>query len=152
LAEVADAAIRGPGQVAWLDRLDAEHDNLRAALVHATAADPAAGLRLIGALVLPWWFRSRGREARHWVEACLRAATDPPPAVLAKALTWSGLLADFGGESERAGGFEHELDLAEHRQRQALKLGLDAGDDIAVAYSRTQLSLTLTRRAGRDGG
>jgi hypothetical protein len=41
--------------------------------------------------------------------AAVGAAGDPPPRVLAKALTWSGLLADFGDGIERPGGFEHEM-------------------------------------------
>jgi len=147
LAEDAEAGIRGPDQLAWLDRLDVEHDNIRAALAHAADADPATGLRIIGALVFAWWFRGRGREARHWMDLLLAAASDPPPRVLAKALTWSGLLADFGDGIERPGGFEHELDLADRRQRDAVALGLEAGDDLIVAYARSQHALTLTRRA-----
>ncbi|HEV7761227.1 MAG TPA: BTAD domain-containing putative transcriptional regulator, partial [Acidimicrobiales bacterium] len=151
LAEAAEAGIRGPDQLAWLDRLDAEHDNLRAALAHAMVADPVTGLRLVGALALPWWFRSRGREARYWVEAGLAAvADDAPAAVRAKALTWSGLLADFRASAaggDRPGGFETELDLAAERQRQAVALALATGDELAVASARSQLSLTLTRQA-----
>jgi predicted ATPase/DNA-binding SARP family transcriptional activator len=147
LAEDVEVGIRGPEQLAWLDRLDAEHDNLRAALAQAVVADPDAALRLIGALILPWWFRSRGREARQWVEAGLAAATHPPPQVLVKALTWSGLLADFGGVVDRPGGFEHELRLADERQRRAVTLGLENGDELALASARSQHSLTLTRRA-----
>src|SRR5207302_1650733 len=47
LAEQAEPALRGPEQVAWLERLDAEHGNLRAALDWSLAeADAAVGLRL----------------------------------------------------------------------------------------------------------
>ena len=77
LAEAADDAIRGPGQLDALARLDAEHDNLRAALAHCSVADPNGGLRLIGALLVAWFVRDRRQEARHWAEACLAAATTP---------------------------------------------------------------------------
>jgi hypothetical protein len=147
LAEEAERGIRGPDQLAWLDRLDLEHHNLRASLSHAAAADPDAGLRLIGALILPWWFRSRGREARRWLEACLATAGDAPTPVLAKALTWSGLLADFNTGTKEPPDLEHELDEADRRQQRAVAISLDAGDERAVAVARLQRSLTLTRRA-----
>ena len=43
LAEDVEAGIRGPDQLQWLDRLDAEHDNLQAALDQAALDDPARG-------------------------------------------------------------------------------------------------------------
>jgi predicted ATPase len=147
LAEDAAAGIRTTAQLSWLDRLDDEHDNLQAALCQAATDDPVAGLRLIGALVLPWWCRSRGHEARSWVEAFLAAAVAPPLEALGKTLTWSGLLADFGGSPHHAGDLEHELELAARRQQQALTIGLELGDDLTVAYARSQRSLTLTRQA-----
>jgi hypothetical protein len=159
LANAAESGIRGSEQLAWLARLDAEHDNLQAALAEALARDPNGALRLVGPLLLPWWFRSRGRAARWWAEAAL-AATEPGDAdahasALAKTLTWVGLLADFGERSSEPGGFAPELERAEARQRRALELQLDVGDDVAVAYTRAFLALTLTRRAlaglPRDG-
>jgi hypothetical protein len=98
-------------------------------------------------LVLPWWCRSRGHEARFWVEEFLAAAIAPPLDALGKVLTWSGLLADFGGGPHHLGGLEHELELADRRQQQAVAIGLELGDDLAVAYARSQRSLTLTRQA-----
>jgi predicted ATPase/DNA-binding SARP family transcriptional activator len=147
LAEQAEIGIRGVDQLAWLDRLDADHDNLRAAVSHAVAAAPEEGLRLIGALIVPWWFRGRRQEARHWVESCLAAARDAPPIVRAKALAWCGLLTDSGQWTEQAGGLEHDLDLADRRQREATVLALQAGDHSMLAYCRLQHALTLARRA-----
>jgi predicted ATPase len=78
LAKAAEPEIRGRYQLRWLERLDAEHDNLRAALAAATVVDPETALRLIAVLILPWWFRGRRHEARHWAEAALAAASRPP--------------------------------------------------------------------------
>ena len=74
LATTAHRETRGPTQLAWLARLDQEHDNVRAALGHAVSHDPDLALRLVGELVLPWWFRGRRQEIREWVDAALAAA------------------------------------------------------------------------------
>ena len=65
LAERAEPELRGPRSVAWLDRLERERENLRAALgwcVERAEADP--GLRLAGALARFWLVRGPYREAR----------------------------------------------------------------------------------------
>ncbi|WP_307800511.1 BTAD domain-containing putative transcriptional regulator [Actinomadura nitritigenes] len=58
LARRADGALRGPGQREWLERLDQEGANLRAALDHG------AGLPLANALAWYWYLRGRFGEAR----------------------------------------------------------------------------------------
>jgi hypothetical protein len=147
LAEQAELGVRGTDQLAWLDRLDTEHDNLRAALTASVGTNAEAALRLVGALIVPWWFRGRGAAARHWIEDCLAAADDSDPASLMKTLTWCALVADFGGEADRPGGFERELELADERQRRAVAIGLADGDELGTAYALTMHALTLTRRA-----
>src|SRR3954454_12068876 len=54
LAEVAAPALFGPDQTTWVDRLEREHDNLRAALAWYLERAPAAALRLAGRL-RPYW-------------------------------------------------------------------------------------------------
>ncbi|MEF9883471.1 ATP-binding protein [Streptomyces sp. P9-A4] len=54
LAEAADPELRGPAQLEWLARLDAEDANLRAALRRGA---PEEGLRLVAALTPYWWLR-----------------------------------------------------------------------------------------------
>ncbi|MBU2668964.1 winged helix-turn-helix domain-containing protein [Actinoplanes bogorensis] len=60
LARTADAHLRGPGQLVWLDRLDADRDNLHAAVRDGSAEQ---GLQLVSALSFYWWLRGARGEA-----------------------------------------------------------------------------------------
>jgi predicted ATPase len=59
LAEEEERASRGPLQRAWLDRLETEHDNLRASLEWSLTSqgDTELGLQLTGALSQFWYVR-----------------------------------------------------------------------------------------------
>ena len=78
LAASANRGIRGRDQLTWIERLDAEHDNLRAALDYAVGHDPIGALRLAGSLILPWWLHGRRQETRYWFEAALAVGRDGP--------------------------------------------------------------------------
>lgn len=75
LAERAEPNLRAFDMVMWLDRLEAEHDNIRAALAWAKESDIEAELRLASAL---WWFwhiRDHKSEGTEWLERALSIET-----------------------------------------------------------------------------
>ena len=72
LAEQAEPALRGPAQVSWLERLDAELANIRAALAWSTRSREAeAGLRIGAALWRFWQMREPPQEGRECLERLL---------------------------------------------------------------------------------
>ncbi|MEU1179793.1 BTAD domain-containing putative transcriptional regulator [Streptomyces sp. NPDC005820] len=79
LSERAEPFLRGREQLVWLTRLEAEDDNLDAAVDQLTAADPPAALRLMAALT--WFRRLRGPHGRQvpQARALLAAVGDEPP-------------------------------------------------------------------------
>jgi non-specific serine/threonine protein kinase len=94
LAEEAEPELKGPEQVAWLNRLEAEHDNLRAALEWSLKSGRAeGGLRLAGALWWFWFVHGYLSEGREWLEEALSKGGSAPEAVRAKALCGAGALA-----------------------------------------------------------
>ncbi len=97
LAETAEPHIlHGPDQVLWSDRLEAEHDNLRAVLTWSSTMQEAEalGLRLAGALSWFWVVRSHFSEGHRWLTAMLDRLHRAAPAVRAKVLHVAGLLAE----------------------------------------------------------
>ena len=87
LAERADPRLRGPEQVTWLERLEAEHDNLRAALTYSMteAGGAEAMLRLAGALHWFWFLHGHWSEGRTWLERALTREHEVPRALRPKA-------------------------------------------------------------------
>jgi tetratricopeptide (TPR) repeat protein len=93
LAETAASQGDGTEQIEWLDRLETDNDNLRAALSWALSSDrQEAGLRLAVALYRFWYWRNHYREGRQWLEAALADSQSLPPALRAQALRTAGVL------------------------------------------------------------
>ncbi|MGW5420836.1 BTAD domain-containing putative transcriptional regulator [Streptomyces sp. NPDC003943] len=106
LARAADPHMRGPAQLDWLARLDAEDPNLRFALRRATAHAPADALRLVAALTPYWWLRGlRGQVAglaAELLDAAERAGLDSGTAGLDEEYVLCVLAAGAGAESPLA--------------------------------------------------
>ena len=72
LAEEAEPHLRSEDQKRWLDHLEVEHDNIRAALRWAIeAGDAPTALRLIGAVWRFWHLHSHLADGRRWAEEVL---------------------------------------------------------------------------------
>ncbi|MBW3634107.1 MAG: tetratricopeptide repeat protein [Chloroflexi bacterium] len=130
LAERAREEFKGADQAAWLERIDVEHDNLRAALgwlLHTGAGERA--LRLAAALWWFWWVRGHLSEGRAWLEQAVAPTDDSPLETRARALYGAGSLAEAQGDYEQAARL-HEDALALYRT---------AGDQEGVADALASL-------------
>lgn len=95
LSGEAEIGLRGPQQGAWLERLEREHDNLRAALDWSLSAGRIEpGLRLAAALHWFWDRRGYLSEGRARLQALLevsreQVAASPPPASFQQAQAYA---------------------------------------------------------------
>jgi non-specific serine/threonine protein kinase len=97
-AEQAQPHLSGPEQWPWLDRLEAEHDNLRAALDWSLVAPNAAGEGLRLAVVMGEFWKLRGHlsEGRRRLETALaHKDTQSPTLERAQALQRASVLAFY---------------------------------------------------------
>lgn len=104
LAVQLGSRIEGPGQPEAMARLEAERDNLRAALNWFTReADAPAGLRMATALWSFWYMRGYATEGRSHLTRLLELRVDDVPAALhAHALLAAGQLARSHGDHRAA--------------------------------------------------
>jgi predicted ATPase/DNA-binding CsgD family transcriptional regulator len=112
LVERVEPLLEEADLAGWLSRLDAEHDNLRAALRWLIAAgDAQRALRLGGALRLLWHLRGHHREGRaRLAEVLAVPGAEASTAERAKALDALGFLARFQGHYREArAAIEEEL-------------------------------------------
>jgi predicted ATPase/class 3 adenylate cyclase len=127
--EGADPELRGTEQETWLQRLDNDYDNIRAALEWSSHR-PEVELRLAAALWRFWRVRSYFSEGRRWLEGALARGLDAPPLARAKALMGAGSLANYQGDYAQA-----RVLLTE-----ALALSRQAGDKHSIATALNLLT------------
>ena len=161
LVEAAAPRLHGPEQVTWLDRLETEHDNLRAALAWTLEwGEIETALRLTGALGAFWRVRGHLSEGRGWLDRALAGERDGG-AVRAKALQEAGTLAWCQGDYAAASALL-EQSLARWRVLEdprgiasTLTFLADAvGDqgDSGRAIALYEEALSLFRRLGDERG
>ena len=103
LAEQAWGRYRGPGQPDCLDRLEAEHTDLRAALDWLlTSQDFEGAVRLAGALAPFWDLRGHYAEGHVWLDRALSADVVTSPEGRVRALNGLATLAVIQGDLRRA--------------------------------------------------
>ena len=132
LAERARPELTGPHQLEWLERLSADHDNLRAALEWSIAQGVAevAG-RLCGALWRFWLERGYFHEGRRWQSAALTLRGGMSGPVRAALLTGAGVLAVF----------QSDYTAATHLLVEARDLSADLGDTASLAEALSYLGI-----------
>jgi predicted ATPase/DNA-binding SARP family transcriptional activator len=157
LAEAAEPGLRGPQTGAWLERLDAELENIRAAMSWAlTASEEELGLRIGTPLWRYWSFRNYEREARGRLEELLECG-EASPAARARAQGTIASLAQVQGDHETVGRMvEASLPVLRRCGEHwwvVLSLGLlgtsaIATGDISRAAVHFDAELTAAREAG----
>jgi predicted ATPase len=158
LGEHAGPALFAPAYDAWLDRLEDALADLRAALAWCLRHDPAAGLRLVGALWRFWRLRAHYAEGRRWAEELLARAPADAPARGAALLVAGTLAHDLGDASAARARLGESLPLlraAGDRRGAAdalMGLGQLAEGDPARARALLEESLALYRAIGDTSG
>ncbi len=164
LAEEAEPELKGPDQLEWLQGLEAEHDNVRAALGWALRrGETELVLRLGGALWWFWFVRGRYSEGRRWLEEALAMDGGGSLESRAMALAGVGALAYEQDELDRAEeACEEGLDLLVHEATEPseakLYLLLSLGhvalsrEDHSRATELFEESLALSREMGHGLG
>ncbi|HET9223667.1 MAG TPA: LuxR C-terminal-related transcriptional regulator, partial [Roseiflexaceae bacterium] len=157
LAEAASPMLFGPNQLAWINRLESEHDNLRAALAWSQS-EPSGiqALRLAQALRMFWQMRGYLSEGRKWLELMLARAGEAPALLRAQALSAAGFLTFHLGDFEQATAY-WEQSLALHQsladssgigwQLMFLAYTAQQQGDYPRAVRLAEQNLTLQRQA-----
>jgi predicted ATPase/DNA-binding XRE family transcriptional regulator len=136
-AEQTEPKLYGPEQVVCLDRLEADHDNLRNALHWSLLSDRAEfGLRLALALFWFWFLRGYGKEALEWLQRTLSVNGRAPKTIRAKALYEIAYLTSV----------QRNLTLSAALAEQSLALFQEVGDKHGVGLALSVMTEVASYR------
>lgn len=150
LAEESRSELRGAGQLAWLNRLEQDHDNLRAALErslrHGSGLSASSesdvreaqkSLRLASALYLFWTIRVHWIEGRKWLQRALAQSEGfPITRERIRAINAAALLAVEQADTHTA------RQLAE----EALAFAREIGEPYIIARAHNTLGIVLWKQ------
>lgn len=127
LAEAAARGLSGPGEQEWLDRLEAEHQNIRAAIDYYQQNRPSEALRLAAAMSRFWGVRGHFTEGRRRLLVLLGMSGNPT-LVRVRALNGAASLAIDQADHGDA------RDLLGESIRLSRELGDRHGETMALVY------------------
>ena len=157
----AEPHLSGPDQVMWLDRLQAEHDNLRTALEWCLSKKETSerALQTICAVWPFWNRRNHFSEGRQWVERALVASPDAAPPIRARAFVAAADLSYFQADYAAVNAYADrvlaldEADLGAERWTIAFALfakaivAVDQGE-LEDSIGLAEHSLSISRQTG----
>lgn len=146
-AAEAEAGLRGPDGARWLDLVERELSNLRAAMSRSLDRGVGArALRIATGVGRYWEARSAATEGRSWLE---RASAVGPieDSVRAAGCSWAGRLAFFQGDSVAA---EHSLTQGVRSAHAAGEVFLEATSSAYLAWIERERGYPAAGRAPRD--
>ena len=159
LAETARPHLTGPEQPVWLNRLETELNNIRAALGRALSDPHHTELAqwIVGRLTRFWHTQGHLDEGRRWAESALNADTGGPSRARASALnTLGNLTRNLGDYATAFAAFDEFRSIADalgaHDLLAWALYGLgtvvrfQGDDDASMRY--LEMSLPLQRKAG----
>jgi predicted ATPase len=134
LADPADVDLTGTGQLAWLDRLETEHENLWAAMSWlAGRGSLEQAVHLIQVTWRFWWLRGHAAELARLSDDFVAGSKDMPPYQHALALTQAGLILVANGDPARG----------QQLLEQALPLYRQDNGTLAVSVAMNALALVV---------
>ncbi len=139
-AEAAEDGLKGPAQPLWLERLGAEHDNLRAALSRILdRRDAATALRLGPLLCRFWRYAGYPGEGRTWLERALDIADGDSVGRAAAEFALGELTMELP-----------DLEAAQAHYSASRDLSEKSGDRDGVAAALSGLSIVAVNRYNYD--
>jgi predicted ATPase len=136
-AMAAEPHVQGPEAQDWIERIDADVENVRAALDSSEVFDPRAGLEMAVCLTRYWYVRGAYGEGLRRLQSLLALCDAQGDAVVAKAYNGIGILAVPLGQ----------LDTARSALEVSLSIRRDLGDLQGVAANLSNIGLLL-RQSG----
>jgi predicted ATPase/class 3 adenylate cyclase len=129
LAQKAEPELYGRGQIEWAQKLEDEHENMRAALEWSLQRNIIAGEELAVALGWAWYLNGHLSEGYEWMEKMLALSFGEETGIRAKLLSQAGWLAGMLGNQ----------DAGRKHSEESVTLFRKLGDELGTAFPLSNL-------------